>query len=387
MADLVVSMDVRMAVAFFLQTDPKVSVKAFCAENGISRQTYYVFRRRFETGGLEGLVPLSRRPLRSPNATDAAMMAVVITKRLQLIADGWDAGAVSIRHWLRREGIETPSARTIHRILVNHGLVEAQPRKRPRSSFKRFAHPDPNGRWQIDGMKWELADHTEVVVIRIQDDCSRAVMATRAAFSENTRDAWACMETAMQRHGRPAMFLSDGGPAFTHRRISGTLGEFEARLRNVGILPVVSSSGHPQTCGKKEREWRTLQLWLDARPRAEDLAGLQRQLDAYDLIFNHQRPHQAHDGATPAERYRASPKAQAADGPLAAPMDTTTVKARRDGVIDLGRGMKTSIGVQWAYATVTVIREDPAVAIFHEDQLIRFLHIDPDRTYQLQPKH
>lgn len=31
------------------------------------------------------------------------------------------------------------------------------------------------------------------------------------------------------------------------------MSEFEARLRNLGILPVVSSPGHPETCGKKER--------------------------------------------------------------------------------------------------------------------------------------
>ena len=56
-------MDVHMAVAFFLPTDPKISVKTFCAQNGISRQTYYVFRRRFRADGLDGLIPRSRRPL------------------------------------------------------------------------------------------------------------------------------------------------------------------------------------------------------------------------------------------------------------------------------------------------------------------------------------
>ena len=48
MADQVVSMDARMAVAFFMQADPHLSVTAFCAEHGISRQTFYVFKRRFD---------------------------------------------------------------------------------------------------------------------------------------------------------------------------------------------------------------------------------------------------------------------------------------------------------------------------------------------------
>jgi transposase InsO family protein len=388
MADSVVSMDVRIAVAFFLQAAPGVSVTGFCAEQGISRETFYKFKRRFEAGGLEALVPLSRRPHRSPRVTDAVMRARIVDKREQLSRDGLDAGAVSIGYRLRREGLQSPSARTIHRILVGAGLVEPEPRKRPRSSFKRFAATAANGCWQMDGTDRALADGSMAKVLRVQDDCSRKIMASRAAVSENTVDAWACLEAAMTRHGRPAMLLSDRGAAFTQRRgRRGALGVFEARLRNLGILPMLASPGHPQTCGKKEREWQTLHRWLDARPPAPDLADLQVQLDAYDLIFNHDRPRQANHGRTPDEAYAAAPIACAADQPLAAPMTINKVKVRRDGVVNLGSSTRTSIGIQWAYSQVTVLREDPAVAIFHDDQLIRFLHLDPTRGYQLQPRH
>jgi transposase InsO family protein len=386
MADQVVSMDVRMAVAFFLQAGPNRSVSAFCAENGISRQTYYVFKRRFDAGGLEALVPCSRRPHSSPTATAAEAMAEVIEKRAELIAQGWDAGAVSIRYRLLRAGSQPPSARTIHRILVSHGLIEPQPRKRPRNSFKRFEKSRANECWQMDGKDRPLADGTTVKVLRVQDDCSRQIMASRAAWSENTADSWACIQAAMQHHGAPAMFLTDNGSAFSQRRTRGTLGELEARLRLSGILPITSSISHPQTCGKKEREWQTLDLWLSARPLARSLAELQTQLDAYDLIFNHERPHQAHAGKTPAERFAEVEKATAADTPLAAPLQISNVKVRRNGIIDLGRRMKMSIGTQWAQATVTVLREDPAIAIFHNDELIEFLHIDPDREYQLRTR-
>src|SRR4051812_42558676 len=115
MADLVVSMDVRLAIAFMLQTDLTMSVTAFCAEHAISRQTYYKFKRRFEAGGLEALLPRSRRPWSSPNATPAPVVALVINKREQLKAEGWDCGAVSIHHRMLRDG-PAPSARTIHRI-------------------------------------------------------------------------------------------------------------------------------------------------------------------------------------------------------------------------------------------------------------------------------
>lgn len=386
MADQVVSMDVRMAVAFFLQAGPKLTVTQFCAENGISRDTYYKFKRRFDAGGLEALVPRSRRPHLSPTATAAAAMAQVIDMRADLIEQGLDAGAVSIRSWLLREDAVPPSARTIHRILVAHGLVEPQPRKRPRNSFKRFEKARANECWQMDGHDRVLADGTGVKVLRVQDDCSRQIMATLAAPSENSSDVWACIQTAIDRHGAPAMFLSDNGSAFSQRRVRGTLNEVEARLRLCGILPVTSSISHPQTCGKKEREWQTLDRWLSARTLAGSLPELQTQLDAYDLIFNHQRPHQAHGGKTPAERYAEVDKAAAADTPLATPIQINHVKVRRNGVIYLGRRTKMSIGIQWAHTTVTVLREDPAVAIFHNDDLIEFIHLDPEREYQLRTR-
>jgi transposase InsO family protein len=386
MAERVVSMDVRLAVAFFRQTDTQVAVTAFCAEHAVSRKTFYEYRRRFEEGGLEALVPRSRRPHTSPTATGSEMIALIIDKRAELIKDGLDHGARSIEAWLRRAGQRPPSARTIHRILVNHDLVEPQPRKRPRSSFRRFAYARANECWQMDGHDRRLADHTPVKVLRVQDDCSRQIMASRAAPSENIPDAWACVQTAIARHRAPAMFLTDNGSAFSQRRSRGFLSEFEARLRLSGILPVTSSVNHPQTCGKKEREWQTLDRWLLARPPAGSLPELQTQLDAYDLIFNHQREHQALDGLTPAERFTQAKKASASTQPLAAPAELHQVRVRRNGVIDLGHRQKMSIGVQWAHATVTILPEDPACAIFHDRELIDFIHIDPHRQYQLRSR-
>ena len=378
-------MDVRLAIASVLQAQSaglRVSVKLFCAEQGISRKTFYEVRRRYLEGGLEGLLPHSRRPHHSPNATAADVVASVIDKRRALVGEGLDEGARSIRWWLEQDGQVCPSERTIHRILVAHGLVEPQPRKRPRSSYKRFASPWANGCWQMDGHDRRLADGTVVVVLRVQDDCSRQIMASRAARSENSADAWRCVQAAIKRHGAPAMFLTDNGTAFSQRRVKGVMSEFEARLRGEGILPVTSSIGHPQTCGKKEREWQTLDKWLAARPAAPTLAALQVQLDAYDLIFNRDRRHQALGGLTPAQRYAQATKAHAADQPLTAPTELRHVPVWANGAVSLGHGQTVSIGRRWAHTTVDVLREDPTCAIFHDRQLIELIQIDPNHNHQ-----
>ncbi len=207
-------------------------------------------------------------------------------------------------------------------------------------------------------------------------------MATRAAASENSADAWACVQTAIAEHGGPAMFLSDNGSAFSQRRAKGVMSEFEARLRGAGILPVTSSVARPQTCGKKEREWQTLDKWLAVRPPARTLSELQHQLDTYGMVFNHQRRHQALHGLTPAQRYAQAEKAHPAPHPLAAPAELRRVKVWANGAVSLGHSQTISIGRDWAHAVVDVLREDPVCAIFHDTQLLELFSIDPDLQHQ-----
>jgi hypothetical protein len=52
----------------------------------------------------------------------------------------------------------------------------------------------------------------------------------------------------------------------------------------------------PTTQGKNERLHQTLFRYLDKQPLAESLAELQTQVDAFDHIYNTQRPHQGLPG-------------------------------------------------------------------------------------------
>jgi transposase InsO family protein len=54
-----------------------------------------------------------------------------------------------------------PSTSTIRRILHAANLVNPQPRKRRRSSYRRFEAAQPNECWQADFAHWRLADGTD----------------------------------------------------------------------------------------------------------------------------------------------------------------------------------------------------------------------------------
>ncbi|RYZ31342.1 MAG: transposase [Propionibacteriaceae bacterium] len=378
----VVPMEVRLAIAAFAAVADGTSVTAACARLGISRDTFYRYRQRLADEGATGVLPRSSRPRSSPETTPAEVVAMIVAEHDRLRREGWDHGARSIQARLERAGVAVPSARTVHRVLVREGLIAPEPAKRPRSSYRRFEHPAPNACWQLDGTQWSLTQGNPVCILRLIDDHSRLILATRAAPGETTEAAWALMETAMARHGRPVLLLSDGGSAFTSRRTSGGISVFEQRLREHGINPVVSSPAHPQTCGKKERDWQPLKRWLAAHPAAADLAGLQRLLDAYDVLFNTDRPHQGLNGQTPDERYTASPKAVPEPGPRPAPPTTSQHQVRASGVVDLGNRYSVLLGHQWTGATVTVVRDNLDVAILHDATIIKRLTIDPTRKTQ-----
>lgn len=101
MAQKVTAMDIRMAAALAGQIE---NVAQFCRDSGISRQTFYKYRRRFREDGIAGLQELSRRPLRCPGQTPVEIEELIVLRRKQLIEQGLDHGAQSIVWSLQRDG-------------------------------------------------------------------------------------------------------------------------------------------------------------------------------------------------------------------------------------------------------------------------------------------
>ncbi|WP_211281943.1 hypothetical protein [Mycobacterium fragae] len=90
--------------------------------------------------------------------------------REKLTAEGLDAGPLTLQTHLAHQGLPVPSTATIRRILHHHGLITPQPRKRPKSSYHRFAAEQPNECWQSDFTHWNLAETSEVEILNWLDD-------------------------------------------------------------------------------------------------------------------------------------------------------------------------------------------------------------------------
>lgn len=96
--------------------------------------------------------------------------------------------------------------------------------------------------------------------------------------------------------------LSDNGPEFGPRDSKQKQGHpFERLLLELGIKHRYTKPYRPQTNGKVERFWRTLQEDLLQETDFDTLGELKDELIQYLYYYNNQRPHQGIEGRTPAE--------------------------------------------------------------------------------------
>ena len=115
----------------------------------------------------------------------------------------------------------------------------------------------------------------------------------------------------MAAHGVPQRLLSDNGIALNPSR-RGLLGQLVVHVMELGVEPITGKPYEPTTQGKNERFHQTLFRYLDKQPLADSLAEPQAQVDAFDHVYNTERPHQGlPDRITPHMAWEATPAAEA----------------------------------------------------------------------------
>lgn len=286
-------------------------MSTFCVEHGISRKAFYELRRRaLAEGPAAVLEPRTRRPKTSPSKVTEEVKAQAVAVRAALEASGLDHGPISVHDKMRSMGLATvPSTASLARIFREAGVARREPKKKPRSAWRRFVYPAPNACWQLDATEYVLTGGRTCVIFQLIDDHSRFAVASHVASGETAKDAIAVFDKALAAHGVPQRLLSDNGVALNPSR-RGYLGRLVAHVAALGVEAITGKPYKPTTQGKNERFHQTLFRYLDKQPLADTLAELQAQVDAFDEIHNTQRPHQGLPGrVTPLTAWEATPKA------------------------------------------------------------------------------
>jgi putative transposase len=285
----------------------RANMAALCRAFGISRETGYVWVRRYRDAGnrVEALVERSRRPKTNPRQVDAAMEDGLV--RLKKHYPYW--GPRKLKAWLetRRPEQVFPAASTIGAVLKRNGLVTKR-RKRQRTPphtqpFGACGHP--NSVWCVDFKgNFRVGDGTRCYPLTISDAHSRFLLRCEGLEETHYAAVRAVFESAFEEFGLPAVIRSDNGAPFATKGAGG-LSELSAWWIRLGIRPERIEPGKPQQNGRHERMHLTLKKETALPPRAS-MRAQQRRFDAFRREYNDERPHEALGLRTPAAVYSKS---------------------------------------------------------------------------------
>jgi transposase InsO family protein len=358
---------------------------------GVSQGWISRLMRRYAEQGEAAFEPRSRRPSSSPNATAASTVELIVRLRKELVEQGLDAGPETISWHLTHHHQLTVSRATISRILTRAGLITADPKKRPRSSYLRFAAEQPNETWQSDFTHYRLATGADVEVLTWLDDHSRYALSVTAHHRVTGPIVLTTFRATVDRFGCPASTLTDNGMVFTTRLSGGKGGRngFEHELRRLGVVQKNSRPNHPTTCGTVERFQQTMKKWLRAQPvQPTTIEQLQTLIDTFLEAYNHHRPHRSlPHRATPATAYGARPKAGPGDRTTDSHDRVRTDRIDTGGKVTLRHGgVLYSIGIGRTHARtrVLILITDLQIRIIDAatGELLRELVLDTTKRYQ-----
>lgn len=187
---------------------------------------------------------------------------------------------------------------------MRNGMVAAQEQQH-RQVFRRWQRAEPMHLWQLDIVGGvPLADGRSLKLVTGIDDRSRFVVIAAVLAVPSGRAVCAAFTAAMRRYGVPSEVLTDNGKQFTgrHTRRQPVEVLFERICRDNGITARLTKPRSPTTTGKIERFHKTLRTeFLDHVAPFETITAAQDAIDGWVAGYNHRRPHQALDMATPGQ--------------------------------------------------------------------------------------
>ena len=275
-------------------------VGEFYRHHGTCSQTFRKYYNRYVQSGDEvDLLPQRRGPKWRERRTPEGIEAEIVACRQR------GMNRYEIHAALREQRDTLPSPSTIYRVLKRYGLNRRTPAMREekrriiKDKLGDLGHVDLH---QLSRDMFLVPPSSTAFIVSLVDSCSRL--------------AWA--EVLTSKKALPVMFktlkmintlnvtyglvfkeiLSDNGAEFASRN-NPEEHPFEAMLRELGIKHRYTRPYRPQTNGKIERFWRTLDEDVIEGATFDHLDHFANELFEYLVYYNNHRPHQALAGLTP----------------------------------------------------------------------------------------
>jgi transposase InsO family protein len=270
------------------------SLSMLSRDTGIARPVLSRWWMRYQQQGRAGLDPRSRRPRRSPYQLAPGVQSEV----LQLRERGWGPARIALALGIGHS--------SVHRVLVRYGhnrLRWPEPK-----TLRRYEKSRPGELVHVDLKylyRWKNTQR-EYAFAAVDDFSREAVAQIRPA--RTSEDAAAFLERlVVALPYRIEAVMTDNDFIFTMRYAchSERQTRFQQACRSLGIEHWRARAHHPQSNGKVERFFRTLDDECFAVHRPRSSRTRMRVLEDFLQYYNHQRPHLSLHGLTPVERRQA----------------------------------------------------------------------------------
>ncbi|MHA1888811.1 MAG: DDE-type integrase/transposase/recombinase, partial [Promethearchaeota archaeon] len=208
----------------------------------------------------------------------------VLNRIIELKKENPKRSARIIREYLMREDINPiPSESTIRRYLMINGLGKIA--SESRQGYIVFEREKPNELWQIDIAGVQSVGHLgKIYLFALLDDCSRFIPAAFYASDQKGSHVIRLLQEAITTYGRPLQILADNGTQF--KNIMGDLGsKYERVLHLLDIKPIFARVRHPQTKGKLERFFGSVNSMFLSEARFQVKQNKSMTLTEFNSLF------------------------------------------------------------------------------------------------------
>lgn len=289
---------IRQRYAWFEEAERLGNVSLACKRLGISRKTFYKWRKRFRVaqGAKTALLDRSRRPHRPRRKVKKALRRRLLTLRQRT-----QLGPARLRHLLRAAGVRgVPSVATIAKVVKQAGLTR-QRRAKPKRYRRVFVVPRPGDLVQLD-VKWvpylvegrQLFQFTAIdcrTRLRLVSLAEEMTLSTAKAFAQYVLSAFPFPVRCVQ---------TDNDSIFTHWYTAGPKTPLDRPVKAHPFTLMVESFGAthrlipprtPRLNGRVERSHQTDEQEFYRRQRYATRAELRRAFGRWLWHYNHTRLH------------------------------------------------------------------------------------------------
>lgn len=265
------------------------------------RQTFLKYYNRFkQVDDNSSLLPRKRGPKWRSRRPLPLIEQQVIRERRKGI------NKYEIWHILKPKlKTHTPSPSGIYNICKRHNLNRLT--KKMKANKRKIIKQNPGELGHIDchylTKDLIVNDPKRYYLVCIIDDCSRIAWAEVVEDIKSLTVMFSALKIINLMYAEYKIqyeaILSDNGSEFKSSRTDTH--PFERMLKELGIKHRYTRAYRPQTNGKVERFWRTLNDDMIDGTTFDSLEHFKSELEEYLIYYNQLRPHQGLDGSVPSE--------------------------------------------------------------------------------------